>query len=264
VSESYSVVVPAYNADRTIEKCLTSVLSQSMAPVQVVVVDDASSDGTEEACRRQAKRFASSGIQFEYLRLPKNSGPSAARNRGIAASKGAFIAFLDADDTWAENKLAVADRFLQSSHADLICHEHGTPGELHESTIADAYREVYLSKYRMLVRNPAQTSCAVMRKRPNLEFDESMRHCEDYDLWMKIAEESVVVQLVGRPLTCLGRPQLSAGGLSGNTWRMRAGELRVYTNFCCRAPVLRIWLLPVLLMYSVLKHLYSALRRWPA
>jgi hypothetical protein len=114
----------------------------------------------------------------------------------------------------------------------------------------------------MLLRNRAQTSCTVIRNQPGWAFDETMRHCEDYDLWMRIAEHSRVLRLVGNPLTCLGRPQLSAGGLSGNTVRMRVGELRVYFNFCRRAWLYRAWLLPGLLAYSILKHVYSWLRRW--
>jgi len=118
-----------------------------------------------------------------------------------------------------------------------------------------------LSIYRMLLRNPAQTSCAVVRRQAELAFDEAMRHCEDYDLWMRIAEHAPVLQLQGSPLTRLNRPQLSAGGLSSNTLYMRAGEMRVYFNFCRRAWLWRAWLLPGLLVFSLLKHAYSWLRR---
>ena len=83
----------------------------------------------------------------------------------------------------------------------------------------------------------------------------------DYDLWMRVAERFAVTRLDGRPLTRLGRPQLSAGGLSGNTTLMRVGEMRVYVNYCRRRPLTRMLFLPAFIGFSLLKHLYSWLRR---
>jgi teichuronic acid biosynthesis glycosyltransferase TuaG len=261
VSEAYSVVIAAYNAEQTIEACLASVLAQTLAPLQVLMIDDASCDGTEKAARRCEKQFAAAGIGFDYFRLAKNAGPSAARNRGICEAKGSYIAFLDADDTWTADKLAVVDRFASRSGAGLVCHAYSEePGDgADASTVRHEARS--LSVYGMLVRNPAQTSCAVVRNPPQLSFDESMRYCEDYDLWMRIAEHSLVLRLVGRPLARLGRPQHSAGGLSSSTLRMRSGEMRVYVNFCRRHWLYRAWLLPELLIFSCLKHIYSWFRR---
>jgi len=70
-----------------------------------------------------------------------------------------------------------------------------------------------------------------------------------------------VLYLIGRPLTRLGRPQLSEGGLSGNKVRMRVGQLRVFYNFCRRDWLRRVWFLPGLVLYSLSKHLYSSVRR---
>jgi hypothetical protein len=100
-----------------------------------------------------------------------------------------------------------------------------------------------------------------MRRQNGLNFDEAMRYCEDYDLWMRIAEHSTVLWLEGPPLTLLGRAQLSSGGLSASTLRMRAGQLRVYYKFCGRNWLRRGWLLPPLALFSLLKHLYSMFRR---
>lgn len=262
MSEVYSVVIPAYNAERTIEACLASVIAQTLAPLQVLVIDDHSSDRTEAAVRRCGNLFAGSGIGLEYFRLPRNAGPSTARNKGIREARGSFIAFLDADDVWASDKLAIVDQFASESGAGLVCHDYTAEIGLCTSISATRYEAQRLSIYGMLLRNPAQTSCAVVRNAPALAFDEAMRHSEDYDLWMRIAEHSPVLRVVGKPLARLGRPQLSAGGLSGNTFRMRAGEVRVYVNFCRRDWLYRAWLLPGLLFFSLLKHAYSWLRRW--
>jgi glycosyltransferase involved in cell wall biosynthesis len=235
VSATYSVVIPAYNAEKTIEACLASVLAQTIAPLEILVVDDHSFDETEVAVGRCEVRLAAAGIRLEYCRLAQNAGPSVARNKGIRMAKGSYIAFLDADDTWHKDKLAIVDRHLRKSSADLVCHTYTEEPTFDVSTSVGHHEAKALSIYRMLLHNPAQTSCAVVRKQHALAFDEAMRHCEDYDLWMRIAENTSVLRLVGPPLTRLGRPQLTAGGLSGNTARMRIGEVRVYYNFCQRA-----------------------------
>jgi glycosyltransferase involved in cell wall biosynthesis len=261
VTETYSVVIPAYNAETTIEACLASVIAQTLAPLEVLVIDDCSSDGTEAIARRCGSSFAAADIGFKYFRLARNAGPSAARNKGIREAIGTQIAFLDADDTWAGDKLAIVDQFAGGSGAGLVCHEYSDGSGLCANSGAVSYKAQSLSLRGMLLRNPAQTSCAVVSKVPGLLFDEAMRHCEDYDFWLRIGEDFPVLQIIGKPLARLGRPQLSAGGLSSNTFRMRAGEVRVYVNYCRRNWLNRAWLLPGLLILSVLKHLYSWLRR---
>jgi teichuronic acid biosynthesis glycosyltransferase TuaG len=261
VSGKYSVVIPAYNAESTIETCLGSVIAQTLAPLEVLVIDDASSDGTEAAVQRCKAAFTVAGIGLEYFCIRPNAGPSAARNQGIRAARGAFIAFLDADDSWAVEKLAVIDQFAAYPGAGLVCHDYTDKPEPLASKDPTDYEARPLSVYGMLLRNPAQTSCTVVRKTSALEFDETLRRCEDYDLWMRIAEHATAFRIKGPPLARLGRPQLSAGGLSSDTFGMRAGELRVYLNFCLRNAPIRIWLLPVLMCMSILKHAYSWLRR---
>src|ERR1700728_1312112 len=124
MSEAYSVVIPAFNSEKTIQACLRSVAAQTLAPLQVLVIDDASGDGTEAAVRRCEREFAAAGIELQYFRLARNAGPSAARNKGIREAAGNYIAFLDADDTWSSNKLAIVDRFVGATSAGLVCHDH--------------------------------------------------------------------------------------------------------------------------------------------
>ena len=258
---TYSVVIPAYNAERTLGSCLASVAAQTLAPLEVLVVDDRSADGTASVVRDWQARFTAARIDCKYMAQSVNQGPSAARNRGMREASGVFVAFLDADDTWTENKLATVDAFIKQSNAGLLCHAY-TEIALPQADTHESLRLRPLKLWQLILKNPAQTSCAVIRRLPLRAFDETMRHCEDYDLWIRIAESSPVLQLIGRPLTRLDRPQLSAGGLSGSRWRMRFGEMRSYLKFCSRAWLLRGWLLPLLLVFSLAKHLLQKIRRW--
>lgn len=108
-----SVVIPVYNGARYLEETLNSVLAQSYQPLEVIVVDDGSSDGTSDLLLRFGDRIT---------RITQdNQGQAAARNRGIAAARGEYIAFLDADDLWHANKLTRQIAHLQSTSGTDAC-----------------------------------------------------------------------------------------------------------------------------------------------
>jgi len=93
-----SCIVPVFNGERYLAEALDSILAQTWRPLEVIVVDDGSTDGT-------AHIAAGYGAEVSYIHQA-NAGPAAARNRGLDAAAGAFIAFLDADDLWHKEKLA--------------------------------------------------------------------------------------------------------------------------------------------------------------
>jgi glycosyltransferase involved in cell wall biosynthesis len=93
-----SVIIPVYNCERYLAEAIESILVQTYSPVEVIVVDDGSTDGSAEV----VKRF-SSPVRYA---LQPHSGSGAARNLGVELARGEFLAFLDSDDLWTENKLA--------------------------------------------------------------------------------------------------------------------------------------------------------------
>ena len=94
-----SCVIPCYNGERFLGAALDSVIAQTLPPAEIIVVDDGSTDGST------ADVAANYGSRVTYLRQD-NAGPAAARNRGLACARGDFVAFLDADDLWHQDKLA--------------------------------------------------------------------------------------------------------------------------------------------------------------
>ncbi|MEM7786276.1 MAG: glycosyltransferase [Bacteroidota bacterium] len=100
-----SAILPVYNGARFLVEAVESVLAQTYAPVEVVVVDDGSTDGSAEIAER-----------YDGVRVIRqaNAGDGAARNRGVAASTGTYLAFLDADDRWRPEKLAVQIAHLEA------------------------------------------------------------------------------------------------------------------------------------------------------
>ena len=99
-TELISVVVPVYNAETTIEKCIDSLLAQTYSNIELILVDDGSLDGSGGIC----KRYAEADKRVRYIRK-ENGGVSSARNRGIDEAKGAYISFCDSDDWFEENAI---------------------------------------------------------------------------------------------------------------------------------------------------------------
>lgn len=93
-----SCIIPVFNGERFLGEALESILAQTYQPVEIIVIDDGSTDGTAEVAARY-------GTQISYLRQ-SNQGPATARNLGLSAAQGAFIAFLDSDDLWHTEKLS--------------------------------------------------------------------------------------------------------------------------------------------------------------
>lgn len=114
VTPTISVVVPAYNAAATLARALDSVLAQTHPAHEIVVVDDGSADATGEVVARYASRGGETPVR--YLRQA-NAGPSAARNRGVEAATGEWIAFLDADDWYYPQRLARHAQMIQADPA---------------------------------------------------------------------------------------------------------------------------------------------------
>jgi len=110
VTETISVVIPAYDGSAYLSEAIESILAQTAPPGEIIVVDDGSSDGTIEPASRYPVRV---------LRTP-HRGIGPARNRGVGASSGELIAFLDSDDLWTPRKLELQTAALAAEAADIV------------------------------------------------------------------------------------------------------------------------------------------------
>lgn len=121
-SPNISVVIPAYNRAKTIRYCLDSVLAQTVSPLEVIVVDDCSTDETVEIVKSY------NDTRVRCVVLDKNSGAQAARNRGIKEAKGDWVAFQDSDDEWRPNKLEKQVKALSEVNFDpwTVVHTNAT------------------------------------------------------------------------------------------------------------------------------------------
>jgi glycosyltransferase involved in cell wall biosynthesis len=181
-----SVIIPAYNTKLTIERAIKSVLSQTYQDYEIIVVDDGSTDKTAECIRH----FDST---IKYLHQ-ENQGVSAARNAGVAAADGKWIAFLDADDEWHPNKLNIQMKYIISSPNIIfvstkdIYADQGENQPFPSFAINDSEYSVW-QQIAILRKNKINTS-SVLLKRDIFNkvggFDVTLLHSEDRDLWLKV------------------------------------------------------------------------------
>lgn len=184
-----SVVIPAHNAARTIERALRSVLVQEISPAEIIVVDDGSSDGTADL----AAAFGNGAVRV--LRLKQCGGAANARNRGIDAGRGELIAFLDADDEWCPGKLVRQTALLQanpamdfvSCGARLIAPDGQDCGNLYPGRPPARGREAWRV---LLAYNFIATPSVVVRRQALAAagpFNTALKVGEDQDMWIRLA-----------------------------------------------------------------------------
>ncbi|MGE4421648.1 MAG: glycosyltransferase family 2 protein [Pseudodesulfovibrio sp.] len=111
-----SVIMPAFNSERFIEKALLSVVSQGIDNMDVLVIDDRSTDGTGEIVSRLQRDFP----QIRMVRNERGKGPAGARNTGLAQARGRYVAFLDSDDLWLPGHLKRTIEFCENDEVDIV------------------------------------------------------------------------------------------------------------------------------------------------
>ena len=189
-----SVIIPTYNRKKYIKRAIDSVIRQSYKPFEIIVIDDGSTDGTYEFIK---KSYSSSQISLEKQ---INNGVSSARNKGVKLANGDWIAFLDSDDEWFENKLELQVREIKKSKTFMICHTN-------EIWIRNGIRVNQMKKHQKyggFIFEKCLDMCrispsSVMIHRCIFDeiglFDEDLIICEDYDLWLRISSKYPVLYL---------------------------------------------------------------------
>ncbi len=243
----FSVVIPVYNGARTIVRTINSVLAQSYPPNEVIVVDDASTDGT---CSLVEGKYMS---KVQLISLQVNGGSSAARNEGMELATGDYIAFIDADDTWHADKLQLIARALRDNPNIVLFFNRFTQEELEGKRLPEQLKVKELPFMELLPGNFIATSCIVVKNDDALRFQPDMRYTEDFDFCLRVAYRHNIYY-TDEPLTQIYRAFTTRGGISGNKWLMRKGEMRAYARLV-NLNVLFAPLVPVMWGYSMLKHL---------
>ncbi|HON06565.1 MAG TPA: glycosyltransferase family A protein [Verrucomicrobiota bacterium] len=184
-----SVIIPAYNYSQYLPFAIESAISQTYSPIEIIVVDDGSTDDTKRV-------VAQYGDKVRYI-YQKNSGLSAARNTGIQAASMPFIAFLDADDVWDPEFLKFGMNtfsLLSDDYAIVACYpkfidQDGNPLPVNPSE-KRYYGDIFAGDILLMTRFPPS---AVIAKKTAFDrcgfFDTTLKSSEDRDMWLRIASK---------------------------------------------------------------------------
>jgi glycosyltransferase involved in cell wall biosynthesis len=211
-----SVVIPCYRCANTIGSAVASVAAQRVLPVEVLLVDDCSGDGTLERIEEIAQSYPPCWIKV--LTMPRNGGPSCARNLGWEHATQAWIAFLDADDSWHPQKLKLQMEVLADDpQIALLAHKMNVQAR---SAPAPALRYPLkvsvLPKHLLMLRSPFPTASIMLRRDLPFRFDENRKRAEDFLLWAQILLSGYRCARINQVLASWHKPPFGAGGLSGD------------------------------------------------
>lgn len=217
-----SAVVPIYNSEKTIAKCLDSILSQIENVDEIIIIDDGSVDKSLSIVREVLKSI-NNGINIILIEQ-ENVGPSAARNKGISLATSSHVAFLDSDDIWYPDHIKRVKTFFQENdNFKIVATKYlGAP--------ISYVGEIFFNK--MLFKNYFLTPCVVIYKDLFVEvggFNEEMSFAEDYFLWLNIISQNrgYLLDYIGAA-NVDNKKVFGQNGLSSNLERMHEGVLKCY------------------------------------
>jgi teichuronic acid biosynthesis glycosyltransferase TuaG len=268
-----TVIIPAYNAQRLIGKTLDSILAQRGVALEVIVVDDQSTDATAKLVLDRA----GADPRLRYCATPRNcGGPAGPRNLGVREARGEWVAFCDADDLWHVDKLALQLTCAHRTGADLVCsqiesfHDGALPRCLGEAPMPHR-AERGIGLWPMLLKNRVATSSVLCRRTALLStpgFDErrEMVAVEDYDMWLRLmCLQDVRITRIEQPLVAY---RILPGSLSASKWRQALKIVRVHREiFALKGWDLAFpFLAPVLIACYISSWLYlrGQVKRLPA
>jgi glycosyltransferase involved in cell wall biosynthesis len=223
-----TVIIPTFNCGRWIGEAIESVLRQTIAPSEIIVVDDGSTDDTAAALARFGSRIR--------CIVQANAGVAAARNAAMREANGDWIAFLDADDVWHPRKLEIQLRAIEQDPGIALLGTNLVPWPTESlPNMVDSFlpRVKEIDRAAMAVKNHLTTSSIMMRRSVAQrvgEFDVALCGPEDHDYWLRVAEVARVAIL---PLPLTGY-RCVPGSLSKRAVVMEAGMQRILRKLDAR------------------------------
>jgi len=188
-----SAVITTHNREQLLPRALDSVAVQSYENIEIIVVDDGSTDGTPEVIENYQQDIA-----LKYIRFDQSVGACRARNRGIKEAAGQFVAGLDDDDTWHENRI---EELLKAYSDEFACVTSDTLMAYPKAQLVWKKKEVIDIE---TLRYTNQVGNQVLVPRERLldvgGFDADMDAAQDYDLWLRLSEAFGPIRNVQKPL----------------------------------------------------------------
>lgn len=186
IGKLVSVITPVYNSEKYIEKTVLSVLNQTYQNLEIILIDDCSTDNSKNII----SYLQENDKRVKYVKLAKNSGAAAARNKGLETAKGQYIAFIDSDDVWKKNKLEQQLEFMKNKNVGFSYTAYETLKE--DGTVINKHIHVpNRINYSSLLKNTA-IACSTVIIDKNTAGDFYMplvRKGQDTATWLQLLKK---------------------------------------------------------------------------
>lgn len=261
-----SVVIPCYRCAKTVARAVASVASQTSLPAELILVDDGSADDTGAVLQALAGQYPAGWIRLASLE--QNAGAASARNAGWALATQPYLAFLDSDDAWHPEKIAIQyacmkanPDVLLSGHDYRLLRQPATPDWRVGRCTARR-----IKKWPLLLSNQFVTPSVMVRTDVSQRFVENQRYMEDHMLWLEIVCSGGHVVKLSAALAAIYKEPFGVKGLSSRVWLMERGDLGNYRRLY-RAKFIKNYQFAALCVYSLLKYgrrllIYGGYLRW--
>ena len=227
-SRTVSIVVPCYNYGKYLAECLRSIHAQTFKDYEIIIVDDGSTDDSEQVAAAHKSLFGKDRFRYIYQ---DNAGVSAARNAGIQAAQSEFITFIDADDVWLPTYLEKQVEIIKSSTRISLCY---TWRALYDNKSRDRSGKsnepknpVGQSLTALLLENPCSASGVITKIdliRKLGGFDRRFSSASDWHMWLRLAA-SGRVELIREPLVLY---RIHPDAMSGDNHRMNKERVMIF------------------------------------
>ena len=262
-----SVIIPVYNSSVEAYRAVKSIANQTLLPLEVILIDDCSSKAEET-------RLWFSKIQDDFcdkfalkvLYQMKNKGPGEARNAGWDIAKGKYIAFLDSDDIWHPQKIAIQYNFM-IRHPDVgfSCHHLAIIST--DKIQSFNHRSLTITEKQFIRINPIKylfkhypiggTSFVMAKNIKDIRFMPGKRYSEDYLVWLEFCFKYGGL-LIDDFMGASFKPFYGAGGLSQGLWNLEKGELENY-KILQKNGIIGFSLMCIASMFSLIKFMRRTL-----
>jgi glycosyltransferase involved in cell wall biosynthesis len=221
-----TAIVPCYRCADTVERALDSILAQTWQVSEIILVDDASGDGTHEKLLDLQKKKNDRRIRIVGLTV--NSGPGGARNAAWDVATQPWLAFLDADDVWSLRKIELQYSWLMNrDDVDLCAHNTALWSGAGVEPSRGPLCARRLSPSRQLYKNEIPTRSVMLKRALPFRFP-ARQQSEDYALWLRMAFSGYSCWKLSSSLAYSFRPDFSPGGYSSALWSHEKWELKNY------------------------------------
>lgn len=226
-----SVIMPVYNSQKTIERAVLSIVSQTILPLELIIIDDCSTDKSIRAILKKIKVKYEDYFDIKIIFSDTNEGPATTRNKGWNLAKGEYIAFLDSDDVWYSRKIEIQYNYMKKNKEIFFSYHHMDILEKFiDKEINFSDRNVIkINPYKFLFKHYAKgnTSCVMIKNIKSLRFINGKRYFEDYLLWLEYNFKYKGV-LLNTYMAGSFKKFYGISGLSKDLWKMEKGELDTF------------------------------------